>query len=561
MSAWGLDERRTALERASREGVDVLVVGGGITGAGVLRDAASRGLSALLVERLDFACGTSSRSSKMIHGGLRYLAHGQFAVTRQAVQERDLLARLNPNLVRPLDFLFPAWRGGKTPYWQVRAALSVYAALANFRRSSRFKMLGADEVAEFCPGLRQDGLRGAGVYRDAEVDDARLVLEVLKSARRLGAEAVNRAEVVGFERNGDRRIRAVQVHDELAGVTVRIPAHAVVNAAGPGVERVRGLDRPTTTHSLRPAKGVHLVIPRQRIPARGTVAFEGLDGRHLFLFPWDDVAIIGTTDTWTSEIDEPIVTIEEAHYLLGAANRAFPHAALTTNDLRCVYAGVRPLVGSPDDGDKPPSSVSRDHQVWDDPCGLVSAAGGKLTTHRATGEEIVDRVLHHLPDERRKAAGPSRTAELPLRDDAFERAELEEMLCARYELDSTRAARLVRTWGADAERLLEEAPVEERRPIGRSRFSFAEIGWSLRNECATSLCDLLERRLRLALLAEGQGLLELEEIADSAAIAAGWDADRRRAECEAYREAVCTRYQIHPAPARVKPAEARSAAA
>ena len=559
MSAtWSLAERREALARASREGVDVLVVGGGITGAGVLRDAASRGLRALLVERGDFACGTSSRSSKLIHGGLRYIGEGQLRMTREACRERDLLLRLNPHLVRPIPFLFPAYRDSKVPLWQVRAALWVYAALSNFRRSSRFRMVGPDQVADFCPELRQEGLRGAGLYWDAQVDDARLVLETLKSARGLGAEAVSRSEAMGFERNLRGRIAAVEVRDALSGERLRIRVHAVVNAAGPALERVRGLDRPVERPALRPAKGVHLVIPRERIPTRGAVTFEGGDRRHLFLIPWDEVAIIGTTDAFSDEIDEPLVTIEEVHYLLAAANEAFPSAALTTNDLRSVFAGVRPLAAGPDE-DAPPSSVSRESRIYEDVSGLLSAAGGKLTTYRATGEEIVDRLLALLPEERRAAAGPSRTEALPLRVDDFEREELEARLGARFGVAPERAEYLVRTYGAHAEALLEEAAPELRRPIGRSRFTFAEIPWSWRTECPASLCDLLERRMRLAIFAVGQGIAELDAIAAAAGRAAGWDEEQRRAETRAYRDAVRLRYQIRiPEPARLPP---RSAAA
>jgi glycerol-3-phosphate dehydrogenase len=542
-AVWTLAERREALRAAARDGVDLLVVGGGIAGAGVLRDAASRGLRALLVEKTDFAAGTSSRSSKMVHGGLRYIGEGQLGVTREACRERDLLLRLNPNLVRRQPFLFPAWADSKVPLWQVRAALWTYAALANFRPSSRFRMVRPDEVARFCPDLRREGLRGAGLYWDAQVDDARLVLETVKSARSLGGEAVSHAELVAFERGDDGRIRAGQVLDALSGESVRIPLYAVVNAAGPAVERVRGLDRPATHPVLRPAKGVHLVIPRDRIPTHGAVTFEGADGRHLFLIPWDEVAILGTTDAFTDEIDEPVVTIEEVHYLLSAANEAFPRAALTTNDLRSVFAGVRPLAATPDET-KPASSVSREHRVFEDPSGLVSVAGGKLTTYRAMGEAIVDRVLPLLPRERRKAAGPSCTARAPLRLDDFEREELEARLASRFGVSGERAEYMVRAWGSDAETLLAEAPPEQRRPIGASRYSFAEIAWSWRTECPVTLCDLLERRLRLAIFALGQGIAELDAIVQLAGDAAGWDAERRRAEASAYLDAVRRRYQI-----------------
>jgi len=541
-TTWTLDDRRAALSRAERDGVDVLVIGGGISGAGVLRDAAARGLRAFAVERGDFASGTSSRSSKMIHGGLRYLAHGHLAVTREACRERDQLARLNPNLVRPLPFLFPSWRDGKVSAWQVRAALWAYYALANFRPEARFRMLSRDEVAAYSRDVRLEGMRAAGLYHDAQADDARLVLEALKSARRLGGDAAPQAEVIELLHAGGR-VSGARVRDRLEGRTLAIRAHAVVNAAGPGLARVRGLDGVGPGERLRPAKGVHLVIPRQRLHALGAVAFEGADGRHLFLCPFEDVAMIGTTDTFTDEIDEPVVTIDEVHYLLAAANQAFPDAGLTTNDIRSVWAGVRPLV-TDDDAGAPPSDVSRESEIGESSSGLLSVAGGKLTTFRAMGEAAVDRALRLLPRERRRAAAPSRTFDLPLRDDGFDRAALEQELRRRYRVSPRIAEHLVRAWGGEAPAVLESAPEAWRRPIGRSRYLYAEIPWAFRTECAVSLCDVLERRVRLALFAEGQGLPELARIAAVAGEALGWDADRTRAEAAAYAAAIRRRYQI-----------------
>jgi glycerol-3-phosphate dehydrogenase len=545
VSAWSLAERGLALDRAERDGLDLLVVGGGITGAGVLRDAASRGLRALLVERADFASGTSSRSSKLIHGGLRYLAEGQLAMTREACRERDLLMRLNPNLVRPIPFLLPAYRDANIPLWKVRAALTAYAALANFRRSARFRMLDPDAVASFCPGLRREGLTGAGLYSDGQVDDARLVLETLRSARRLGSEAVNYCEVTEFFRGSGGRLCGARVRDSIGGRDRRLSAHAVVNAAGPAVERVRGLDRSVSSTSLRPAKGVHLVIPRDRLRAQGVVTFSAPDGRHLFLIPWDEVALLGTTDEFSEETDEPVATIEEVHYLLGAANEFFPRAALTTNDIRCAFAGVRPLVAESDD-EKPSSSVSREHSIDQDPSGLISVAGGKLTTYRATGEEVVTRALRLLPQERARACTPSRTRFLPLRDEDFDADLLAAEIQARFSVAPHRASHLAHTYGLDATDLLEQAAPAERRPVGASRYTFAEVSWSFRHECTATLCDLLERRMRLAIFAIGQGLGELDDIVQVAARAAGWDDERARAEALSYARAVRTRYQIAP---------------
>ena len=540
---WTLAERRSALVRAERDGVDVLVVGGGIVGAGVARDAASRGLRVLLVEKDDFASGTSSRSSKMVHGGLRYLAGLHFAVTREACRERDALLRLNPNLVTPLPFLFCAFEGGKVPAWQIRAALSVYWALANFRASARFRMLDRDEVATYSRDFRQDGLLAAGLYHDAQVDDARLVVEVLKHARSLGGEAASHAEVIELLHGADRALAGARVRDHLGHRTFQIRAAVVVNAAGPAIERVRGLDHASGARQIRPAKGVHIVIPRDRIHAEGAVSFEADDGRHLFLCPFGDVAMLGTTDTFTDRIDEPVVTIDEVHYLLGAANEAFPRAGLTTNDIRSVWAGVRPLVA---DGESqtPPSDVSREAEIGESPSGLVSVAGGKLTTFRAMGEAAMDRVVRRLPAARRREAGRSRTETMPVRDDAFRRADVLTELTGRFGVAPFVADRLVRAWGADAVALLAEAPESQRRPIGASSYLLAEVPWAIRHECPASLCDVLERRVRLALFAEGQGLPQLARIAEVAASAAGWDAERTRAEAAGYASAVRRRYQI-----------------
>lgn len=551
---WTGAERAAELSAAEREGVDLLVIGGGITGAGVLRDAAARGLRCLLVERGDFAGGTSGRSSKLVHGGLRYVGEGQLGTTREACRERDRLLRLDPHLVEPLPFLFPSYRGGRIPPWQVRGALLVYAGLANFRRTARFRMLAPDEALRRAPGLRSEGLLGAGLYADARVDDARLVLETLKSARALGGAAVNRAEVVALRSDAAGEVVGADVRDVAAGGIRALRASVVVNAAGPAVERVRGLRRPLPRAELRPAKGVHLVLPRTRLELPIAVTFEAEGGRQVFALPWDDVVLVGTTDTWCDEIDAPVVTIDEVHYLLAAANAAFPDAGLTTNDLCSVFAGVRPLAGDPDAPvGTTPSSVSREDRIQRDGQ-LISVTGGKLTTYRAMAERIVDRVLAALPEERRRAAGRCRTRELPLRGDDFDAEQLAAQLQRQFGLDALRSGHLIRHYGVHAETLLAEAPPEWRGAIGRSRFSYAEIAWCLTTECAQDLCDLLERRMRMALYAPGQGLTQLGRIAEVAASAAGWDADRTRAEARAYAASVRRQYQISAGPA------ARSAA-
>lgn len=465
--AFDLEDRVRTLRTAADERYDLVVVGGGITGAGVLRDAAMRGLRALLIERGDFASGTSCATSKMIHGGLRYLAQGQLSVVRLSSRERDLLAALNPNLVRPLPFLLCSVRGGLPP-WKLRVALRLYDLLAGSASHERSRYVSAEEAIGICPALGGAGVREAALYWDQQADDARIVLETIKSARRHGARAVSYAEAVAVPRDAQGRVTGVRVRDRLGGGEVDLAASIVVNAAGPGAARVRALATGGPASLVRPAKGVHVVVSRERFPCAAAVAFEAHDGRHMFVVPFDDVVMIGTTDTFTLEIDDPSPTIGDRDYLLRAANHAFPAASLAPSDVESAFAGVRPLVASPDDT-RSPSKLSREHRVDEDVPGLITVAGGKLTTYRAMAEEIVDLAARRIARERGTRPGPCRTALEPLREDAFDAVELEGLLRARYGLSAHRAEHLVRAWGADAERVLEEAAPAWREPIGRSR--------------------------------------------------------------------------------------------
>jgi len=541
MTPWTLSDRAATLHRAARDGVELLVIGGGITGAGVLRDAAQRGLSALLVEAEDFAGGTSSATSKMIHGGLRYLAEGQFAVTRQSCVERDRLRRLNPNLVRDLPFLFCAFDGGVKP-WQVRAGLGLYSLLAGIGKGG-YRILRDGEIERYSRDLRRDGLRLAGLYHDGQVDDARFVLEVIKSARRSGGAAVNHAAVTGFQHDDGGNLVAVTVTDRLSGETYTVSAQMFVNATGPGVDRLRGLDQPLSKQELRPAKGVHLCLRRDRLHADVAVACQAVDGRNMFLCPYHDVHLIGTTDTFTSDEDWRKVHWQEVDYLLESVNRTFPTANLQRDDVVSVYAGVRPLVASPG-ADKPPSSVSREHRITEDRSGLISVAGGKLTTFRAMAEELVDRAVRRLPPSRQRQLQPCRTAKSPLREDDFDRSELETELTNTYHLGPAQCARMIEAWGDQAMELLRDSPPHWREPITGSRHLLAEVAWGFQFECAATLCDVLEHRLRIAALSPGQGLRQLPQIAAVAGEAANWSSPRIEQETIAYRERVRTRYQV-----------------
>ena len=540
---WDEGGRIADLEAACADGPDLLIIGGGITGAGVLRDAAMRGLRAVLVDRGDFASQTSSATSKMVHGGLRYLAQGQLATTWTSCRERDRLAALNPNLVKPFPFLVPSYKGGVSPL-VIRAALTAYAVMGRQRGTTGFRMLSAEDVAAMSPDLRTEGLRGGGLYWDMQTDDARFVIETLKDARRRGGVAVNHAAVTGFS-IAEGRLRAVEVTDAISGRTFAIAPRLAINAAGAEVERIAGLDPQIAPLGLRPAKGVHAVLPRHRIRLDAAVGMRGADGRALFVAPFGDVVLAGTTDTFTDEVASPTVAAGEVDYLLWAINRAFPEVAIGHDDLISVYAGVRPLVAGPRDGDAP-SSVSRDHKVQLDAVGLLSVAGGKLTTHRAMAQGVVDRAVAELTrrdPERTATLSPCTTAEVPIRDDTFERDALAATLREVHGLDDRCTDSLIDRWGGEAEALLAAHP-DLARPIGASRYLFAEIPWSFAREAPVHLTDLLERRVRVAMFCPNHGLDDLDTIVEIAGDAAGWDNDRREREASAYRAAVDRRYRI-----------------
>lgn len=542
MESWSVRERNEALSTLAREGVELLVIGGGITGAGIVRDAALRGLKVALIERGDFASGTSSHTSKMIHGGLRYIAEGALGVTRESCVERDLLARLNPLLVRPLPFLFCSFDDGVAP-WKMLAGLSIYAALAGFRGGA-FRLLSRAQIAALSRDVRKDGLRAAGLYHDQQVDDARLVLETIKDARRAGGEAISYCEALRLERE-PRGGSLVRVRDAIGDRELIIRAQHVVNATGPSVDRVREREQPLAKRELRPAKGVHVVIARSRVHAEAAVSFQAADGRHLFLCPYDDVHLIGTTDTFTDDPDEPRVRESDVRYVLAAANHAFPNARLKPQDIVSVYAGVRPLV-APADARTPASSVSREHRITEDSSGLLSIAGGKLTTYRRMAEQIVDRVVARLPEPRQRALKPCSTQLRPLRDDQFDRVALARELGARFALPPRFSDDLLRRYGRDALTMLERAPPAERALLSNGRYLACEIAFSFRHECALNLSDVLERRVRAAVFAEGQGLIDLDRAGEVSARARNLDACAASDEKRAYRERVRTRYRVAP---------------
>ncbi len=387
--------RLAARHRLERETFDLLVIGGGINGAGVARDAALRGLKVALVERHDFASGTSSRSSRLVHGGVRYLEHGFLHLVFEASRERRLLLDLAPSLVRPLAFTWPVYRGARIPRWKLGAGLLLYDVLARFQNVANHKRWSRAEVLAQEPGLKPDALLGGAQYWDAATDDARLTLANAVSAAEAGATLLTYADVTALVTDAGR-VAGAQVHDTMAGETFGVKARVVMNATGPWSDRIHTLEDVHAKAAVRGTKGVHVTVPAERVGNRAALTLLApQDGREMFVLPAGACTIIGTTDTPTTESpDEVRASRADVQYLLTAVNHYFPRAQLTNADVITAWAGIRPLIASGNAGD--PAKASREHEIVTGPRGVISVSGGKLTTYRAMSSQIVDTVQRAL---------------------------------------------------------------------------------------------------------------------------------------------------------------------
>ncbi|PYO98509.1 MAG: glycerol-3-phosphate dehydrogenase [Gemmatimonadetes bacterium] len=523
----------------AHEPVDLLVIGGGITGAAIARDAALRGFRTALVEKGDFGSGTSSVSSRLIHGGLRYLEQYDLHLVLEASRERRVLLRIARHLVHPLPFLFPVYRGARVPAWKLRCGLWLYDLLAAFRNVRLHRWLGRKATLRLEPGLRERDLRAAGLYYDAQTDDARLVLATMRSAAQAGALVASYAEAVSLLKP-DGLVRGATVRDLLGEETRVVRALVVVNACGPWVDAVRRLDAPDADPLLRLTKGAHVAVPRQRLGNTHAVTLTSpIDGRVMFVLPWadSDQSYIGTTDTDEDvSPDEVRATAEDVIYLLRSANAFFPQARLSPNDVVATWAGLRALLRP--DGNLAPSQVSREHRITESASGLLTIAGGKLTTHRAMAQELVDRVAVRLRalDGRPRAPRPP-THRLPL--PGGETADLEGLIKAAVERGASDATarHLVGTYGSEAAAVLnlvdKDRALGGRIVAGRPEL-WAEVVHAVEREMAVRLSDVLVRRLHLFYKTRDQAVPASSAVADRLAAALGWDGARRAEEVAAY---------------------------
>ncbi len=505
--------RQKNLTRLQAESFDLVVIGGGITGAGVALDAVLRGLKVALIEKSDFAAGTSSKSSKLIHGGLRYLEQFEFGLVREALRERATLRRLAPHLCEPLPFLIPLYEGGRVSplgasKWRLRIGLRLYDWLAGKQNIEPHRWLNPSAVLNIAPTLAADGLRGGFLYYDCLTNDARLVIEVIKAAAGFGAVIVNYAEARGFAMT-EQRINSLDLTDGLTGQPLTVSTSLIVNAAGVWSNRLLPPNPNSPQPNLRPSKGIHIVLPAEKIAHHTAVLIPSLgEQRFLFVIPWLGRTLIGTTDTdYQGDIENPHAEPQEIERLLQSAASAFPQAQLSASDIISAFAGLRPLVG---DLNKATKDLSRKDEILVDDRGMITVIGGKLTTYRHMAERVVDAVLRNFPRNagRNPSGAQSLTAEVELAGGGVSNQAQAAEIATAYELPAATVAHLMHSYGGNYKTLLAiicEADDLKAPLINGLPHIAAEVVYAARYEMVTCAEDFLARRTRLILLAGDEG--------------------------------------------------------
>lgn len=529
----GWFDRADALRRLADDGADVLIVGGGVTGAGCALDAASRGLRTGLIERHDFASGTSSKSSKLVHGGLRYLQQGEVRLVYEALHERQRLLRNAPHLVSVLPFLIPMFtgKGGVLNPKLSRAlgsAMWAYDLTGGLRIGKRHERISAEEAVAHMPTLRSDRLAASYLYYDAQADDARLTLALARTAAiDHGAAVANGTRLVGLDKDDSGRVVAARVTVDGRELTIR--CRAVVNAGGVWADDVRALDEGTHPDSIRPAKGVHITVPWDLV-RNGIAAVIPVPGdkRSVFVVPWGDLTYIGTTDTdYSGPIDDAHCTATDVAYLLRAINGAIT-GTITEADVVGTWAGLRPLVKSAASGRT--ADLSRRHQVAPSPSGVVSVTGGKLTTYREMAADAIDAVVATLPGTQPRRVRRSRTSRLPLRG----AAGYEALKAGADE----RTLHLADRFGGEARTVL--ALIQGDPELGRTLveglpYLRAEAVYAARHEMARTVDDVLSRRTRARLMARDASDAAADDVGALLGAELGLTDEQVRVQVEDYR--------------------------
>ncbi|NAY91849.1 FAD-dependent oxidoreductase [Muricauda sp. JGD-17] len=489
--------RANIIERASKESFDLVVIGGGITGGGIALDAASRGLKVILLEKGDFASGTSSKSTKLIHGGLRYLKQFDFWLVKEVGSERAIVHKLAPHLVLPEKMLLPLIEGGSYGKWLTSIGLKVYDILAQVTGEDKRQMLDKKEALKLEPLLPKKILNGAGYYAEYRTDDARLTLENIKTSLKYGAQALNYARVTDFIYD-DGMVAGVRVHDETSGKEFEINSKYVISAAGPWVDELRAMNNSKKGKRLHLTKGVHLVFPKEKLPVKQSVYFDIPDGRMMFAIPRGKVTYVGTTDTnYNLDKDHVTTDIADAIYLISAVNNMFPKINLELDDIVSSWAGLRPLIH--EEG-KSASELSRKDEIFTSESGLVSIAGGKLTGYRKMAERVVNRIANKLEEDHQQKVKGSSTDKIPLAGSDFRKfkhvkkyiAEVSERL-NKEGFSEYDAWYLVTTYGKQTEKIWDNY-LTLKKNDSQERMIRAEVQFSIAHEMSLNPLDFFIRR-------------------------------------------------------------------
>ncbi len=539
-----LAARNAALALMASQHFDVLVIGGGISGAGVAREAALAGYKTALIERGDFASGTSSRSSRLIHGGVRYLEHGYLSLVFEASRERRLLLKLAPHLVRPLSFTWPVYRGSRLPRWKVRAGLALYDVLSVFRNVGRHRPLSTNAVLRYEPALGREGLLGGARYWDAATDDSRLTLAAALGARDAGAIIANHLEVISAIHAPSGRLTGVRVHDHIDGAEFVVSGTIVVNATGPWSEStaaVTATQGTKTEKQILGSAGTHIAVPRQRIGNRDAVTIVSpLDGRVMFVLPAGPHAIIGTTEHAAPHgPDEIRASQQDVSYLLRTANLIFPHAKLTLDDVITGWAGIRPLAASRA-GTKGAGSASREHAVTSRSDGLITLTGGKLTTFRAMAADVMKHVLasarnNGTPLKASVVAQSSDSTPLPGGD--IRSLDQLKREAAETTRDSAVGERLASAYGSNWRNVWSYAqrdPSLGKRLIPDLPYLTAEVAHAVEREMACTIADVLIRRTHVAFETRDNGRSAARRVAPLVGALHGWSEEETASQIDAY---------------------------
>lgn len=493
-------KREQIKKELKNDAYDVVIIGGGITGAGIALDASNRGMKVALVEMQDFAQGTSSRSTKLVHGGLRYLKQLQVGVVAETGRERAIVYENGPHVTTPERMLLPLHKGGSMGKLTTSIGLGVYDRLAGVKKAERKTMLNAKETLAKEPLVKKAGLKAGGSYVEYRTDDARLTIEVMKRAEEKGATIINHTKSVHFTYDSNETVNGIQVEDQISNETYPIKAKKVINASGPWVDEVRSGDYARNNKELRLTKGVHVVIDQSKFPLGQAVYFDTEnDGRMIFAIPREGKAYVGTTDTFYDNVKtSPLVNQEDRDYLIEAINYMFPDVNVSDEDIESSWAGVRPLIL--EEG-KDPSEISRKDEVWEGKSGLLTIAGGKLTGYRHMAVEIVDLLAKRLKSEYKLTFDKAATKHLTISGgdvggsknfDKYIEQKVED--AKAYQIDEATARHFVSKYGSNAEELFKIAQTAQYQETGLPLDIYTELIYSIQNEMVHRPTDFFIRR-------------------------------------------------------------------